>query len=87
MRLDKPKIMLGFIPSLDGSTHPDGDALTAVRAGGFYGPDNGTLQLNSDGPFVYTPEFDFVGSTGFVYHAFDGLIDSNQRATQIIVRE
>jgi hypothetical protein len=62
----------------------DGLPLTAHFDGGRL---RGEITLNLDGSFVYTPELDFVGSTGFVYFASDGLIDSNQSATQIIVRE
>lgn len=62
----------------------DGLPLTAHFDGGRL---RGEITLNLDGSFVYTPELDFVGSTGFVYHAFDGVVDSNESATQIIVRE
>ena len=33
---------------------------------------NGTLNLNSDGSFTYTPNKRFTGSDGFTYGASDG---------------
>ena len=37
-------------------------------------PSHGTLSLNSDGAFVYTPTADFYGVDTFVYIASDGLL-------------
>jgi Ca2+-binding RTX toxin-like protein len=47
----------------------DGDALTAILVAG---PTNGTLTLNADGSFVYTPNADYHGSDSFTYRANDG---------------
>ena len=52
----------------------DGDPLTVVLD---IGPGNGTLTLNSDGSFAYTPNANFNGADGFTYHANDGVADSN----------
>ena len=41
------------------------------------GPSNGTLTLNADGSFVYTPNPGFVGQDTFTYKANDGISDSN----------
>jgi VCBS repeat-containing protein len=38
--------------------------------------DNGTLTLNSDGSFLYTPNLGFEGVDTFTYRAFDGLAAS-----------
>jgi hypothetical protein len=46
-------------------------------------PTNGTLTLNVDGSFSYTPNANFAGSDTFSYHANDGTADSNV-ATVII---
>jgi len=46
----------------------DGDMLTAVLASA---PANGTLVLNADGTFVYTPNADFFGDDSFTYQARD----------------
>jgi hypothetical protein len=54
----------------------DGDhPLTLVNVGN---PAHGTLLLNADGSFTYTPVKDFTGPTdSFTYQVNDGLNDSN----------
>jgi hypothetical protein len=47
----------------------EGDALTAVLVSG---PANGTLTLNADGSFTYTPAKGFVGTDTFRYAPGDG---------------
>ena len=51
----------------------DGDPLTAVLN---TGPGNGTVVLNANGSFDYTPNAGFNGSDSFTYVANDGFIDS-----------
>ena len=51
----------------------DSPALTAVLV---TGPTTGTLVLNPDGSFSYTPLITFTGSETFVYVANDGSLDS-----------
>ena len=46
---------------------------------------NGTLTLNADGSFDYTPDADFDGSDSFTYHANDGTADSNVATVTITV--
>jgi len=41
------------------------------------GPTNGTVTLNSDGSFTYTPKDDFFGEDSFTYMAHDGELESN----------
>jgi PKD repeat protein len=60
----------------------DGNPLTAVLVSG---PGNGTLTLNSDGSFSYTPVANFNGSDSFTYVANDGLADSNIATVTIAV--
>src|SRR5262249_47853902 len=48
----------------------EGDALSAVLVSG---PAHGTLSLNADGSFDYTPNADFNGIDSFTYNANDGL--------------
>lgn len=48
-------------------------------------PQNGTLILNSDGSFSYTPNTGFIGSDNFTYKANDGTADSNVAIVTIIV--
>ncbi len=52
----------------------DGDGLTAVLD---TTTSNGTLTLNSDGSFSYTPNRNFNGTDTFTYHADDGTAASN----------
>jgi VCBS repeat-containing protein len=60
----------------------DGDLLSAILESG---PSHGTLALNSDGSFTYTPDQDFSGSDSFSYRAFDGIALSNIAAVTITV--
>ncbi len=43
-------------------------------------PGNGSLMLNADGSFSYTPLNNFVGTDSFTYFANDGTRDSNSDA-------
>ncbi|NIG51957.1 gliding motility-associated C-terminal domain-containing protein [Chitinophaga sp. Cy-1792] len=49
---------------------PDGDALT-VNTTPVSGPANGTVQLNANGTFTYTPAAGFTGTDKFVYTVCD----------------
>ncbi|MBW3670795.1 MAG: tandem-95 repeat protein, partial [Acidobacteria bacterium] len=59
---------------LGNDTDADGDPLTAVLDTTV---SNGTLTLNGDGSFTYTPSADFNGTDSFSYHASDGTASSN----------
>ncbi|MCA9204484.1 MAG: tandem-95 repeat protein [Planctomycetales bacterium] len=51
----------------------DGDVVTySVDSG----PTSGTLSLNTDGSYTYTPNANFVGSDSFGYSATDGIASS-----------
>jgi VCBS repeat-containing protein len=63
-------------------TDLDDDPLTAWLDSG---PAHGTLNLNADGSFTYTPATGFIGVDTFTYHANDGLDDSNIATVQIMV--
>ncbi|MEN3011154.1 MAG: Ig-like domain-containing protein, partial [Candidatus Bipolaricaulaceae bacterium] len=54
---------------LENDSDPDGDSLRAHRV---WGPWYGTLELNENGSFTYTPSPNFFGYDYFVYAAFDG---------------
>src|SRR5262249_22215934 len=58
---------------LANDTDPDGDRLTAALAAG---PSHGTLTLNANGTFLYTPAPGFVGDDAFSYRASDGFVSS-----------
>jgi VCBS repeat-containing protein len=51
----------------------DGDTLTAQL---IQGPGHGSLSLNSNGSFVYTPSANYYGNDSFTYRPFDGSITS-----------
>ena len=53
---------------LDNDSDPDGDTLTATVN---TGPSSGTVTLNGDGSFIYTPNANFNGSDSFTYDASD----------------
>lgn len=71
---------------LSNDTDPDnpaaGDVLTATTVSG---PQHGTLVLNTDGTFTYTPDTGFSGTDGFVYEAQDGKGGSDQASVEIQV--
>ncbi len=59
-----------------------GDALTAILVDT---ASNGTLTLNADGSFVYTPNEYFNGTDSFTYMANDGELDSEPAVVTITV--
>ena len=68
------------VPGLLGNdTDADGDALTVFA----YDPSglHGTLQLFTDGHFVYTPEDGFVGTDSFTYFMSDGVLEDSAVVT------
>jgi VCBS repeat-containing protein len=60
-----------------------GSALTAIIS---TQPTNGSLTLNSDGSFSYTPNAGFIGSDSFTYVATDGTYTSGPAAVTINVQ-
>jgi VCBS repeat-containing protein len=67
---------------LGNDTDADGDPLTASPA---LGPSHGTVTLNLDGSFQYTPDADFNGTDYFIYDVNDGTADSNLASVTITV--
>ncbi len=64
---DEDTVISGNVSTNDNDV--DGDTLTFTELAG---PSNGTLTLNSDGSFDYTPNADFNGSDSFTYTVSDG---------------
>ncbi len=57
---------------LDNDTDPEGNDQTVdVAVSPSNGPSNGTVVLNADGTFTYTPGAGFEGTDSFVYEIFD----------------
>ena len=75
--------MAVFAPGVLGNDDdPDNDPIVAVLVDN---PFNGTVTLNSDGSFLYTPNPDFNGLDFFSYMATDGVLDSNVSTVTITV--
>ena len=67
---------------LGNDTDVDGDALTAILVAG---PSHGSLALNGNGSFTYTPGANYNGSDAFTYKANDGQADSNVATVSLTV--
>ena len=73
---DAYTVETGSVLSIGGSgvlandSDVDGDALSASVVSG---PSNGSLTLNSDGSFTYTPNSGFTGTDSYTYAVADGL--------------
>ncbi|WP_347870647.1 tandem-95 repeat protein, partial [Plantibacter sp.] len=59
---------------LTNDTDAEGNSLTAVLVSGV---SHGTLTVNADGSFTYTPTANYSGTDSFTYKANDGTSDSN----------
>ena len=60
----------------------EGNSLAAIKA---TNPAHGTLILNADGSFTYTPTTNYTGVDNFTYKANDGTTDSNTATVSITV--
>ena len=67
---------------LRNDTDTTGDPLSASLVDG---PQHGTVTLNADGSFKYTPAANFSGTDGFTYKANDGASGSNVAAVTMTV--
>ena len=79
---DTPLTVVLAISVLANDTDTEGGALTAMLDAG---PSNGTLTLNADGTFTYTPAANYNGSDSFTYHANDGTGNSNIATVTITI--
>jgi len=68
---------------LANDTDGDDNVLTAVLV---TGPAHGTLALNADGSFAYTPAGNFNGEDSFSYKPSDGLAEGNTVKVTVTVR-
>ena len=62
-----------FNGSLTGSD-PEGDSLTFMLVDG---ADHGSVTVNPDGTFTYTPDADYNGADSFTFKVNDGSLDSS----------
>ena len=81
-RQDQPLTVLA--PGvLSNDTDGNNDPLTVVLGNTV---SHGTLTLNADGSFTYTPTTGFLGPDSFTYQANDGSVDSNMAAVTVTVQ-
>jgi VCBS repeat-containing protein len=73
---------VGTLGVLDNDTDSDNDPLTAALVDQ---ASHGTVVLNPDGSFVYTPDDDYSGPDSFTYVANDGQDESNPAMVTITV--
>ncbi len=69
---------------LPAATDPDAQTLSYVVA---QNPAHGTLALNKDGTFVYTPVKDYYGADSFSYAVNDGIVTSASVVTTLTIAE
>jgi hypothetical protein len=67
---------------LEDDTDPDEDSLRASLVSGV---SSGTLTLEGDGSFEYTPDQDFAGEDAFTYEADDGRGETDQAEVTIAI--
>ena len=67
---------------LANDTDADGNTLTAAVVSG---PSHGTLTLNANGSFTYTPAAGYHGADSFTYKANDGAADSNVATVSLTI--
>ncbi|GAB5389127.1 MAG: hypothetical protein Alpg2KO_20950 [Alphaproteobacteria bacterium] len=68
----------------DNDSDADNDALTASVVQDVA---NGTLVLNADGSFTYTPDADFAGTDSFVYRVSDGDLTDTATVTLTVANQ
>lgn len=68
---------------LSNDSDPDGDALSAILVNN---PQHGTVTLNANGSFTYTPDANWNGTDSFAYKVSDGQLESNIATARITVR-
>ncbi len=67
---------------LAGDSDADSDLLTALLV---TAPAHGTLVLNANGSFAYTPAANYNGTDSFTYKVTDGQVDSNIASVQLTI--
>jgi VCBS repeat-containing protein len=80
--LTVPDVGQGTVGVLDNDTDVEGSQLFAFLDSG---PSHGTLALNDDGSFIYTPDDNVNDPDSFTYFANDGTVNSATAATVSII--
>ena len=83
-RIDEDTVLNAVVPGVLANDYDaEGDSLTAVLVSG---PANGSLTLNANGSFVYTPNTHWNGTDSFTYRANDGTVSSNLATVTVTVK-
>lgn len=77
---DENTLIIGTV--LTNDSDADDDPLSAILVDG---PANGSLILNEDGSFIYTPHAHFCGTDSFTYKVNDGQANSNPATVSLTV--
>jgi VCBS repeat-containing protein len=77
-------LVVGAPGVLQNDADVDGDTLTAVLVSD---ASNGTLSLNADGGFTYTPDNNVTGKDTFTYKPYDGAVGDNVATVTINVKK
>jgi len=81
--VDEDTALIVAAPGVLGDdTDADGDLLTTVLVSA---TTHGTLTLNADGSFAYTPAANYNGPDSFTYKAYDGRAYSNEATVSLTV--
>ncbi len=67
---------------LENDSDLESDPLTAIKISD---PAHGSLTLNDDGSFTYSPDTNYVGADSFTYKANDGQADSNVAVVTVTI--
>jgi VCBS repeat-containing protein len=78
---DTPLNIISTLGVLANDTDVDGDTLTATVG---TAPTHGTLSLDANGSFLYTPAANYTGSDSFTYTASDGVLSDTATVTLTI---
>ena len=70
---------------LANDSDPESQPLSVATPRPVSGPSHGTLTLNADGSFTYTPDAGYIGPDAFTYRATDGFTTSADTTVTITV--
>jgi VCBS repeat-containing protein len=70
---------------LGNDSDSDGDSLTVDPPSAVSGPSHGSLSLNANGSFTYTPNLNWSGTDSFTYTASDSTAHSTPATVEIVV--
>lgn len=86
---DTPRVVSTFAQGLIGNDADVDNAQNqlSIVPGSVSDPANGSVTVNANGTFTYTPDLDFIGTDTFTYRITDGALESNDATVTIVVQE